>query len=356
MASTPERDKAASASTLADDILDDVRSTGRPISPRQFEFWYNYRVGHIPALTAAADQLIAARGDISADEIDQLHQKFLSPWRMSQGSDAVIGRLSDELRDLSASIDEAIGAVAAQRQALTAEARDLSADGAVTMHRAIQAVDRLMQSAKDGKARHAILGAKIDAAKREIGAMRTVLDTVRAEARTDPTTGLLAGTGFDRALAKAADGAERDREPLALIIANLDYFASMNKKSGRATGDRVLRSVGVLLTTHLRPTDVIVRVAGDEFAAILPGTSIEDAVKLADRFRQVLMNSELVRQEDLTRRLTASIGVAGHITGQSADRLLTCAKEGLAVAKKEGRNRVVMMTPDGPVWSAARVA
>jgi diguanylate cyclase len=356
MASTPERDKAASASALAEDILHDMRLSGRPIGPRQFEFWYNYKVGQNPALNAAADEALAARGEISADEIEQLHQKFLSPWRMSHGVDAVTGRLSDELRELSASIDEAIGAVAAQRQALTAEAHDLTESDAVTMHRAIEAVDRLMQCAKDGKARHAILEAKIDAAKREIGAMRTLLDVVRIESRTDPTTGLLAASALDRALAEAADGAERDHEPLALIVANLDYFASLNKKSGRAIGDRVLRSVALLLTTHLRPTDVVVRLGGDELAAILPDTRIEEGVKLADRFRQVLMSSELLRQGDLTRRLTASIGVAGHITGESADRLLARAKEGLAVAKKEGRNRVVMMTPDGPVWSAARVA
>jgi len=355
MASTRQRDKVASASALADDILDDMRSTGRPISPHQFEFWYSYKAGQHPALNAAADEVMAARGDISADEIEQLHQEYLSPWRMSHGSDAVTLRLSDELRELSASIDEAIGSAATQRQALTAEARDLTANGAVTVQRAIQAVDRLMQCARDGKVRHAILEARLDAAKHEIDLMRTLLEVVRAESRTDPTTGLLGRTAFDCALAKAADCAERERAPLALIVANLDYFANVNEDSGRATGDRVLRSFGLLLTTHLRPTDIVARLDGDELAAILPGTNVEEAMKLADRFRQALTSSEPVSNGH-TRRLTVSIGAAGHVPGNSADCLFARAKDGLAVAKKEGRNRVVMMTPDGPIWDASRVA
>jgi diguanylate cyclase len=301
---------------------------------------------------------MARRGDISAEDIERLHEQFLSPWRLSSGRDAVSRRLSDQLVSLSATIDEALGSVSTERQALTAEARDLSISSAVTLQRAIQAVDRLMQSAKDSKVRHAMLEAKLDVARREIDAMRTQLDVVRVESQTDPTTGLLSRTRFDRALAKAADGAERERQKLALIVANLDYFADFNANFGRATADRVLRSVGQLLRMHLRPSDIVARLGGDDLAAILPDTSIEEAARVADQFRQVLMGNELVRSAsgNLSGRVTVSIGAAAHIAGEASDRLLPRAKDGLAMAKKEGRNRVVVMTPDGPVWTASRVA
>jgi diguanylate cyclase len=358
MAPSRPQDNADSDSTLADAILDDMRSTGRSVSPHQFEFWYHYKVGHNPALNAAADDLMARNGDISADEIEQLYGQYLSPWRHSRGREAVTGRLSDQLQELSASIDEAIGLAVSQSQALAAEARDLSGGGAVTLQRAIEAVDLLVQSAKDGKRRQAVLGAKLDAARRDIDAMRTELGIVRTEGETDLATGLLGHGVFVRSLAKAVDEAGRGGEPLALIVANLDYFANFNRNFGRAIGDRVLRSVGVLLTLHLRPSDVVARLGGDELGAILPKAGVDEAAVLADRIRQVLMGHELVRDQGGNHpgRLTVSIGVAAYTAGDNPDRLLARAKAGLAVAKKEGRNRVVVMTPDGPVWSASRVA
>jgi diguanylate cyclase len=358
MALSRPQDDADSESTLADAILDDMRSTGRSISPHQFEFWYHYKVGHNPALNAAADDLMARKGDISADEIEQLYQQYLSPWRHSRGCEAVTGRLSGQLQDLSASIDEAIGLVVSQRQALMAEARDLSGGGALTLQRAIQAIDLLVQSAKEGKLRQAVLGAKLDAARRDINAIRTELGIVRTEGETDRATGLVSHAVFLRSLTKAVDETGRGGEPLALIVANLDYFGDFNRNFGRATGDRILRSVGVLLTLHLRPSDVVARLVGDELAAILPKARIDEASALADQIRQVLMGNELVRDQvgNHPGRLTVSIGVAAYAAGDDRDRLLARAQAGLAVAKKEGRNRVVVMTPDGPVWSASRVA
>jgi len=112
------------------------------------------------------------------------------------------------------------------------------------------------------------------------------------------------------------------------------------------------------MKTHLRSTDLVARFGGDELAAILPNAGIDEAVKLADRFRQVLMTNELAKGAagNGSGRLTVSIGAAGHQKGDGAEALLARVRTGLEVAKKEGRNRVVQMNPDGPVWTASRVA
>jgi diguanylate cyclase len=331
-------------------------STGRPVTPLHFEFWFAYNSGTSPALNAAVDELVAANGAISVEQIEALYRRHLSPWRLSDGSEAITNRLSDQLQELSSSLDEAIGASAADRKSLVAEARNLSAGG-VTLQRAIQSVDRLMQSARDGKARHAVLEAKLDVAKREIGALQKQLDIVRVESQAEPVTSLIGRARFDRALAKAADQAARDREPLALMIVNLDYFASFNERFGRKTGDEVLRAIGILLKSHLRAADVVARFGDDEFAALLPQTQADEAVKLAERFRQMLMTNELARNATgtMSGRLTASLSVAAHSPQDNAERLLKRALVGLKIAKKEGRNRVVEMKRDGPVWTASRV-
>jgi diguanylate cyclase len=357
MAASHRRGTGNADCTIAETVLDEMLSTGRPVTPLHFEFWFTYNSGRNAALNAAVEEMIATQGAISAEQVEALYERHLSPWRLSDGCDAITGRLSDQLQELSASLDEAIGASAANRKSLVAEARNLSASG-VTLQRAIQSVDRLMQSAREGKARHAVLEAKLDLAKREIGALQKQLDVVREESQAEPVTSLIGRGRFDRALAKAADKAARDSEPLALMIVDLDYFDSFNERFGRKIGDEVLRAIGILLRSHLRRTDIVGRFGDDEFAALLPSTGIDEAVKLADRFRQVLMTNELARNSTgtLSGRLTASISIAGHVAQDNAERLLKRALVGLKIAKKEGRNRVVEMKRDGPVWTASRVA
>ena len=357
MAASRRRGTAKPDYTAAEAVLSEMLSAGRPVTPAHFEFWFTYNSGRNAALNGAVDDLIATEGAITAEQVEALHERHLSPWRLSDGCSAITDRLSDQLQDLSASLDEAIGASADDRKALAAEALGLSAGG-VTLHRAIQSIDRLMRSARDGKARHAVLEAKLDIAKREIGALQKQLDVVRVESQAEPVTSLIGRSRFNRALAKAADKAARDREPLALMIVDLDYFGSFSDRFGRKIADEVLRAVGILLRGHLRASALVARFGDDEFAALLPDTAIDEAVQLGDRFRQTLMTSELARNSTgtLSGRLTTSIGVAGHVAQDNAERLLKRAMVGLRIAKKEGRNRVVEMKRDGPVWTASRIA
>ena len=91
---------------------------------------------------------------------------------------------------------------------------------------------------------------------------------------------------------------------------------------------------------------------------IQPSTDARAAVALADQFRQAHMTSDIRRTStgNGARRLTASIGVTAWVPGDDASNLIERARAGLGIAKKEGRNRVVEMNPQGAVYSAVRVA
>jgi len=91
-------------------------------------------------------------------------------------------------------------------------------------------------------------------------------------------------------------------------------------------------------------------------AAILPRVRAKEAVACAERLRQMLMTHELIPHPNGAGRITVSLGVADAIKGDTPDFLLRRAGHGLKIAKREGRNRVVEMTPDGPVWDAERRA
>jgi diguanylate cyclase len=100
---------------VADRIFGDLRATGRPASPRHFEFWFNYKTGCCAELNAAADEIIARNGDISAAEIEELSDRFLSAWRRSDGGwDQVSNRLAGQLEEMSTIVDEAMDSCTTQ--------------------------------------------------------------------------------------------------------------------------------------------------------------------------------------------------------------------------------------------------
>ena len=341
---------------LGDTIAAELRAARLPLEPRQFEFWFAYKSGRNAALNVAANEIKGRHGALTGQDIDRLHDIFLSPWRMAEKPDAVAARMSTRLAELAVTLESAIVTAEAQRETFAAEASELSITAALTLHDVLGAIDRLAQSTRESQARFALLEARVDSVGREIGALQQQLIAVRANCTADPTTALPGRAAFDTMLAKTLAEAAETRQPLALMLCDLDYFAAFNENFDTFTGDQVLRSIGLLFKAHLRADDMAARFESDQFAAILPRVRASEAIACADRFRQALMRHELLPHPNGAGRVTVSLGVADAIKGDTPEFLLRRAANGLKVAKREGRNRVVEMSPDGPIWDAGRRA
>jgi diguanylate cyclase (GGDEF)-like protein len=352
----PPRLRPDSTIHVGDAIIAEMRAAHLPFEPRQFEFWFAYKDGRNTALIAAANEIKQRTGALTSADIDKLHEAHLSPWRMAERPDAIAARMSAKLSELSAALEHALGTTKAQRETLAAETAELSVASALTLQDVLGAIDRLGLVTRESQARFTQLEARVDAVGREVGNLRQQLSAIQAECATDPTTALPGRSAFDATLAKALAAAAQSRRPLAVLFCDLDYFASFNENFGNFTGDQVLRSVGLLLSSHLRPGGVTARFASDQFAALMPDAGGREAVAQADRFRQVLMSHEMIPHPNGAGRLTVSIGVADAVKGDSVESLLRRAQKALDIAKREGRNRVVLMTPDGPIWDIERRA
>ena len=164
--------------------------------------------------------------------------------------------------------------------------------------------------------------------------------SAEAEARLaylDPLTGLPNRLRFDQSLAEAVERAGREGESFTLAFIDLDGFKAVNDTLGHAAGDALLKGVAARLGEPLRASDTLARIAGDEFAVILPTTASPAA---AERVAKRLLGA-LEAPFDLSGasyRVSASIGFALSSPTGTPDVLLAQADRAMYVAKRGGRN------------------
>jgi diguanylate cyclase (GGDEF)-like protein len=135
--------------------------------------------------------------------------------------------------------------------------------------------------------------------------------------------------------------AREAHEPLSILAIDVDEFKRINDTHGHAAGDRVLRQIARACVEALREGDLLGRIGGEEFLAILPNTTLDRALDVAERLRHRVESLELADlPTDL--RATISIGVAQmHASEEDAADLTRRADMALYQAKAQGRNRVV---------------
>lgn len=162
----------------------------------------------------------------------------------------------------------------------------------------------------------------------------------------DPLTGILNRRGLDQVLNQAVSSASRFGGEIAILAIDIDYFKTINDTFGHLAGDAVLRELSELLSQSSRGGDVVARVGGEEFIVLLPGADNETAGVVAERVMNAV-RAHAFRTMRGHQQITVSIGIAcehvrdGHIGGALRAR----ADEALYVAKRLGRNRVVMWAP-----------
>ncbi|MEM9028546.1 MAG: diguanylate cyclase [Pseudomonadota bacterium] len=157
---------------------------------------------------------------------------------------------------------------------------------------------------------------------------------------TDALTGLSNRRAFLTSLGEAHERVQTNGNILSVLLLDVDYFKSINDTYGHATGDEVLVRIAELISGELRGKDQSCRYGGEEFAVLLPDTSIGGAFAMAQRIREAIESAEF-RSGQLRFNITASIGVT-QLDGRDKKYELALARadEALYRAKRHGRNRV----------------
>lgn len=169
-------------------------------------------------------------------------------------------------------------------------------------------------------------------------------DHIYRMATVDAVTGIYTRRYVLDALAREIRHARRSGRPLAVLSLDLDHFKQVNDQHGHEVGDRMLKAFGDAAEDSVRPTDQLFRMGGEEFCFVLPATTLDEAIAVAERIRRAF---EAVEIETAGGRAatTVSIGIAATNFAVDVETLLAAADAAVYEAKARGRNRVVVAEP-----------
>jgi len=163
-----------------------------------------------------------------------------------------------------------------------------------------------------------------------------------AQATSDPLTGLLNHRAFQQRVENEVRRAQRYERPLALVLLDLDHFKSINDAYGHQAGDAALMQAAKLLEAGARAGDVLGRIGGDEFALLLPETIAEGACAIAQRCATEFRAAPV----GVASHLTMSAGICDLTQAKNSKELLQLADGALYWAKNQGRDNVVVYSPE----------
>jgi diguanylate cyclase len=326
---------------LAEQALSQIKALHLSADPQSFEIWYAYVAGTRPNLNAHINDILAQRPTLSPADVDQIHYQFFSQARVAERVETVGAKIKDEVDQIVAMIEGAIGANAQYQHELEDSTRKLALPIDRDTLRVI--VESLVFSTKEVEQENSTLSASLGLSRKQIADLQEDLVSIRAESLSDPLTMLANRKHFDQSLERILAKSRQSGEVFCLILADVDNFKSFNDTHGHQVGDHVLRLIAGEMKQAVKGQDVVARYGGEEFAIILPATGLTAAAAVAERIRTATMSKELRRRKtgESLGRVTVSLGVAECRAEDGVQDLVERADNCLYAAKRRGRNCVV---------------
>jgi diguanylate cyclase (GGDEF)-like protein len=164
-------------------------------------------------------------------------------------------------------------------------------------------------------------------------------DALRREASRDGLTSLWNRKAILEILARELLRAERDQQPVGVIMIDVDHFKAINDSRGHAAGDAALRIIASGIASMVRPYDAVGRYGGEEFLIVAPGCRLAEAVELAERVRSHVAGCSIMVGGSKVN-VSLSLGVATGKAAADCEKVLHAADAAMYQAKNAGRNRV----------------
>ena len=331
------RDRSIEILRQALPLMSRQRASFHPLS---FTLWYEHIAGLNPELTRILEARMAASVSLTDEDVQRLYAQHITA-RDVKVLEALQQRLRAVLEDAAQSTATASAEAAefdiSLQNHMTQLATDL--DGAALR----KVVGDLVKDAQQMRTVAFELSRKLETSTREVSVLTESLQKTQNEALLDSLTGLKNRRGLEHAIEDLLRN-DKGLTGSALLLADVDDFKNINDTFGHVLGDKVIRSVAHVLQTTIKGRDVAARFGGDEFAILLPQTTLAGAVTLAEQIRESVARGRIHRADgrESVGEVTLSVGVAVAASGESLEALVERADAAMYAAKRSGRNRVTV--------------
>ncbi len=283
-----------------------------------------------------AEQL--QRLNVLGARLEELNSRLQTVDTLTEARHLLIKKLPDVFMPVELSVTTSLDGVSFERQLAQVELQELDGSYNVFVYLVLNNLSSKKLIKQDN------LNDFINRVKLRLGVTLSSIklkEELHRFSFEDALTGLANRRFFDLALHRETQLANRQKNPLSLLICDIDHFKHFNDEYGHEVGDFVLKTLAQLMNEFFRETDIPCRYGGEEFVVIMPGATIDDAIEKAELLKRIVADKQIVFNDKHLDSITISIGIADlNPSRRESEQLLSDADKALYKAKERGRNRV----------------
>ncbi len=310
-----------------------------PTTPENYSIWFHYVIGDRPGLNDFIDNLLEQKTPFTQDVNEHIYQQFLSDQHLQQ-AEQVSKTLVSALAETTAALRHT-GSEADHYHSVLSSF-DKSCGSAQSLTDVFELLNTVLKETQSMQQSMKRLQQDFLVKSDDMDKLRKELDQVRKQASTDALTGLYNRTTFFDSLEAVDAESNPLSNPYSVAMIDIDHFKRVNDTFGHLVGDKVIRFVADSLRQSIKGRDCAARYGGEEYALLLPETSLENAVILCNKIREHIAKTNLVRSgtKESLGQITISVGIAQKRSGEGRMDLLARADKALYLSKERGRNKV----------------
>lgn len=313
-------------------------------SPMNYQVWFTYSSGTDLGLSKTIESMIAKKQSFAGKTCNTLYERFFTG-EIEHSAITIAGNsVQKELAKIASSLKTAGDGTSSFSNSLNDHLDNLAEiEGGGELKTILGA---LLSDTRKIEEETKTLESELRNSSQEIQSLQDNLESVRKENRTDQLTNIGNRKCFEETLKTSMENAAHNKTDLCLIMGDVDFFKSFNDNWGHHVGDQVLKVVAHIMKTDVKDKGTATRFGGEEFAMIMPATTMDEAVQMANLVRQDISKRTIKRKStgELIGKITISFGVACYRAGDKRDDFLERADAALYHAKQSGRNCVKTQT------------